>query len=363
MPDNVELERRRLGGRWLLAMKAKRLVAMAVATASVALVLGACLPAGAQSNPPPAPNTWLGQTYTQNQIISEPDVLTTPKVDFMYSSGFGGTVNIPLRTFTKMGQWSKLYNPLNHLPPWVQPGTSVWTPDVHKAGNTYVMWFSAMSRSTPPGSPRAHLRCLGSAVSKSPYGPFKTNAAAPQLCQWSEYGDIDPRTFMDGSQEYLLWKSNNNVAPHYSPTKIWSQKLAANGTTLEGSPTVILQNSRPWEGGVVESPDMVTNQGHYYLFFSGNSAAVPASGIGLATCQGPSGPCKDSYKGPWLGSNTGGAGPDEETLFTQGGNYWLLYTPNSTYFKGAYPTLAVSRLGFGPHAPYVAAFAGAQPNP
>ena len=322
----------------------------------------------AQALPPPAPNTHLGNVYTTGQLISQPFVLPTSKVDYLYSSGLGPPINVPLRTFTRIGHWSRVYDALPNLPPWVVPRTSVWSPDVRKVGDSYVMWFSAVANDVPAGDDQTNPRCLGWATSSSPYGPFVSNATQPALCQWSEFGDIDPRTFMDGGQEYLLWKSDDNAGESpptstFKPTKLWSQKLAADGVTLEGSPTLLLTPDRSWEVPLIEAPDMLKSGGRYYLFFSGAASWFPQAGIGVVFCDSPSGPCRDVYKGPWLGSSLLGSGPDEETLFEQNGAIWLLYAPQAVYYHNSYPFLGVSRVGIESGRPYVATFDGIEPNP
>ncbi len=176
-----------------------------------------------------------------------------------------------------------------------------------------------------------------------------SDATQPALCQWSDFGDIDPRTFVDGDQEYLLWKSDDNAGEDpptstFQPTKLWSQKLAPDGTTLEGSPTELLVRNKSWEVPLVEAPDMIKRGGRYYLFFSGSASWFPQGGIGVAFCKSPSGPCRDVYKGPWLGSSLLGSGPDEETLFEQNGATWLLYAPQAVYHPLSYPVLGVSRV-------------------
>ncbi len=343
---------------------------MAAACVAGALVLAATGSPGAPEGPPPAPSTSLARVYT-GTVVSLPFVLATPHLDFLYASGWGSGVNIPLRTFTTMGRWSRVYNPLPVLPTWVEPGTSVWSPDVRRVGHHYVMWFSAVANDQPAGDTQDPApRCLGWARSPSPYGPFVSPDPRPALCQWSEFGDIDPRTFVDHGQEYLLWKSDDNAGMTppghtYKPTKLWSQRLAADGTTLEGSPTLLLTNSEAWEGAVVEAPDLVRAGGRYFLFFSStySFSLAEVAGIGVATCAGPAGPCRAERRGPWLGSSLTGSGPDEESLFEQHGDLWLLYSPNGIYYPGAVPTLAVSRVAFAEGQPYVAAFDGAVPGP
>ena len=320
--------------------------------------------ASAQVDLPAAPNTDLGIVYTPDQSFSQPDVVPTGTLDYLYSSGLGATPNVPLVTFTTIGEWSEVHDAMPTLPPWVEPGTAIWSPDVRPAGNGYVMWFSAVTRSPVAGAAGASLRCLGWAKSSSPLGPFVSDATQPEVCAASDFGDSDPRTFMDGNQEYLLWNSDNgqdSSAP--SPSKIYSQGLASDGTTLVGAPTVLMQADQLWQATNVETPDMVSYDGHYFLLFTGNSPDSPAAGIGVAQCPGPSGPCSDSLIGPWLGSTTQGSGPSQESDFEQNGATWLVYSPQASYFTGARPELAVSRLGFSPQLPYVAEFDGAQPNP
>ena len=311
--------------------------------------------------PPPAPNNAVGETIEATEPISDPFVMPTADLDYMYSSGFAGTgPNLPLRTFQKIELLGSASDAMPQSPAWAVRDKALWGPDVRKVGNTYVMWYTAMWKKTMPtgGLPR----CIGWATSSSPYGPFVDPAPAPRICQLDDFGDIDPRTFVDPSgQEWLHWKSDDNAGntPQLTRiTKFWAQKLASDGTTLEGSPTIMYQADKDWEVGTVEAPQMVLDHGHYYLFFSGNSSASEANGIGLGTCEGPAGPCQSPYIGPWLGSNMQGAGPGEISLFQQGGNTWVLYTPHSIYVPFAAPALAVARVAFGPDGPYVARFNG-----
>ena len=49
----------------------------------------------------------------------------------------------------------------------------------------------------------------------------------------------------------------------------------------------------PWQGTIVEAPDMVEVNGVYWLAYAANWFNQPAYGIGVAWCAGPSGPCAD----------------------------------------------------------------------
>jgi hypothetical protein len=329
----------------------------------VPVALSAIWRGARHSLPPPAPNTQLGQTIAGGEGISDPFVLPTTHLDFMYSSGFAGSAPwVPLRTFKTMTHLSGIHDAMPRLPLWASRKYAVWAPDVRKVGNHYVMWYTAVwgARRLPSGAPP---KCVGWAVASSPYGPFVDTAPKPRICQLDDFGDIDPRTFVDPSgQEWLHWKSDDNAgntAHNLKITKIWAQPLGPDGTTLRGSPRIIFKSEKTWEGRLVEAPQMVLARGTYYLFFSGGASGSEASGIGLAICNGPAGPCRSPYPGPWLGSNFNGAGPDELSLFQQAGNTWLLYTPSAIYYRYSFPSLAVTRVAFGPDGPYAARFDGA----
>lgn len=327
-------------------------------------VTAAVVPASSTTSPTPAPNSYLGHPYLRGQVVSDPFVLTTPKLDYMYQTGNSPSrPNVPVRSFTTMAKISQIRDAMPVEPSWVAPDTRIWAPDVRKVGNRYVMWFTAEwgAHTIPTG---AYPKCISWATSTSPFGPFVDTKKAPAICQLNQFGDIDPRTLVapDG-QEWLYWKSDDNADYGADqPTIIWAQKLAKNGTTPEGLAADIYANHRLWEGRIVEAPNMVYNDGSYYLFFSGNSTHLPQNGIGLAVCKHPNGPCTSTGSGPFLGANTTGMGPGEESLFQQNGDTWMLYSPHSLYYPLAYPTLQVSRIAFGPSGPYVAAFDGVQPG-
>lgn len=341
--------------------------ALVVAGASVAAI--SAVPAQAQGRalPPPAPNTKPGELFSPHQIVSVPYVYTSPTMDYLYQSGLG-TPHVPVWSFKELGKWISQGDAVPQLPPWVDAAASgdsgpIWGPSVAKIGHHYVMWFTAPWDNPNPYDGQRYPRCIGYATSSSPEGPFTNSSALqPALCQLREHGDIDPRPVDIGGHWWLYWKSNNNSFPRAPHTMIWAQRLGPGGTSLKGHPVVVYENDRPWEGQIVESPQMVVENGRFYLFFSGNAAGVPQAGIGLAVCAGPAGPCRSPYAGPWLGSNVLGAGPSELSLFTQRGATWLLYTPQATYYPGIVPQLAVSRVAFGPHGPYVASFDGATPG-
>jgi hypothetical protein len=322
-------------------------------------------PLAHQLDPAPAP------AYAEAKLvppfdtpIPEPAVLVGRHRDYLYTSAAGmSPPNIPVRAFGNVEHLGGELDALPTLPPWTHGG--VWAPDVREADGRYVMWFSApdVHDVLATGAP---AKCLGVAVASSPLGPFAPGAT-PVLCGPS--GIIDPRTFVapDG-QLWLYWKADTNAAwgsaqnpdvPANLPTTLWAQRLAPNDITMIGQPHEILVATQPWEHKLIEAPDMVAHDGHYYLFFSTNPSYQDSDGIAVAFCHGPAGPCDEPYDGPLLGSNTLGLGPGEESLFAQDGATWLLFSPTGT---GFFRQMAVARVGFGPRGPYIAEFDGRVPG-
>lgn len=317
------------------------------------------------NDPPQADETSTAQTFALTKsLISDPAVLSTSKLDYMYSSGVGW-LHLPERTFLVMGKFLSLRDAMPTLPSWVEPNSELWSPDVRKVGKTYVMWFSGLGRNymLSPGVP---AQCIGDATSTSPTGPFTSHSLVPTICQTSGHGDIDPRTFVaPNGQEWLYWKNDGNALAMGKAvsTHIYAQRLATDGQTLIGPTSVLLTSGLPWEAGLIEAPDLVHVGDRYLLFFAGNSSAGDDNGIGLALCKEPGGPCTSPYAGPWLGSNAQGAGPGEESVYTQNGITWMLYTPHGLYYSLAVPRLAAARIAFtGTGMPYIASRQGMVPG-
>jgi hypothetical protein len=342
---------------------------VAVAVLVVSPVSGLAAPpkrATATLNPPPAPSYAVGKLVPPYNVpMTDPTVTVGSHIDYLYT-GAGGydPPNISVRAFTDLQRLSTEVDAMPALPPWSIGWTSA--PDVRHVDGRYVMWFSSpdVDDILATGAP---AKCIGVGVSTSPFGPFIV-ARQPVICD--PWGSIDPRTFVapDG-QLWLDWKADVNAAwgleqdpdlPQNQPTVLWAQQLAPDGMTLEGSPHELLAATRPWEHKLIEAPEMVHADGRFYLFFSANPSYQDGDGIGVAVCRGPAGPCQEPYAGPILGSSPLGLGPGEESLFTQGGVTWMLFSPSGTTL---YRRLAVARIAFGPHGPYVSAFDGAIPGP
>jgi Glycosyl hydrolases family 43 len=312
----------------------------------------------AQSNaPPPTPTPAAPARYIlTGPDVTDPFMLQWHGSYYIYTSEGTSTFNVPVRVGPKPGQWGPPIDALPHLPSWAGGGLT-WAPDVHQVAGGWALYFSALLRNVHP-----QTHCIGAAYASSPTGPFVPSDHT-LVCQLDHRGSIDPRVFVDGTHLVLLWKSEDNANP-YVPgpdqggnTGIYSQELSADGRDLIGQPAKILGPSQPWEGTIVEAPDMVEAWGTYWLFFSGNWYWSASYGIGVAACETPFGPCSDVSPKPFIGSNRQGLGPGEESVFEKGTNVYLVYNPFRADDPGpVIPRPAVmARVGFTPEGPYLAA--------
>jgi beta-xylosidase len=154
-------------------------------------------------------------------------------------------------------------------------------------------------------------------------------------------------------RRYLLWKNNGNCCAVES--RIWSQPLAGNGTTLIGRPSILLSYSGGWETGptasesTIEDPSMLRDDGHYFLFFSGGGYLGTTYGTGVAVCDSISGPCHQQGDQPVLSSTLAVAGPGGGTaFFDRFGHPWMAYAawtpPQIGRDPGASRTFRLDRI-------------------
>lgn len=216
--------------------------------------------------------------------------------------------------------WTFVDDAIPELPAWATWGNT-WAPSITKTGDTYVLWFAA----TDTASKR---QCLSWATATSPTGPFRGGPAAPAICQTSLGGSIDADVFTDtDGTRYLYWKSDENALETPAPSHIWAQHLAADATTLLGTPTVVLAQTSQWEAPTMEGPSVVRHDDLYYLFFSGGWWESAGYGTGYATASSPLGPfTKHTTDAPWLATRVGASGPGGLDVFAgPDGQPWAAY--------------------------------------
>lgn len=180
-------------------------------------------------------------------------------------------------------QWAKAADPEG---PWTyidsdllpnagawQDNANVWAPDVRQvADGTYVMYYSAQLLNS------SH-HCIGAATADDVTGPWTAKDEA-WVCDLEQGGSIDPSGFYDEEtgRRFVVYKidgnsignggnCNNGVEPIVS-TPIMLQEVGADGITLVGEATQILDRTDA-DGPLVEAPNLIkTEEGSYALFYS-----------------------------------------------------------------------------------------------
>jgi hypothetical protein len=305
---------------------------------------------------PPPNNAPPGLIAIPGSNLPDPFVLTVHGTYYLYASQaslyyFGthtATPNLPVLWGPSLTDLGSVHDAMPVMPAWAETGWD-WAPDVRRLGpHDYVMWFSALIKNHSP----LLQKCIGAATSTSPKGPFY-GQPKPLVCQLSQDGSIDPRSYLTKSgQLWLVWKSDNNADVNgTSHTFIYVQQLASNGLSFIGPRYRILTANQPWEGRIVEAPQMVHTDGAYWLFYSGNWFNQSDYAIGVAECLALTGPCFKPFDRPLVKSGPLGPGPGEESLFYANGSWWMVYGPWDVNYRRRRP-VAILQVHFGPWGPY-----------
>lgn len=264
----------------------------------------------------------------------------------------GTKVNVPVSESRDLVNWTFLGDAMPTVGAWAVP-EATWAPDVLSIGDRWVLYYTGRVGGVVPDT-----QCIGAAVSDEPTGPYAP-LDEPIVCQLDRRGSIDPRHFVDAAgARWLHWKSDDNADVDGTTTaSIHAARLDATGTALASNPTPILEVSQPWEGRIVEAPDMVADpDGRLWLFYSGNWFNQAAYALGVARCDTPAGPCHKPFDGPWLASNAQGAGPGEAALFEgRDGTLRIVYSPVAQDFDDltSVRPVALGALDFDATGPYL----------
>ena len=286
---------------------------------AAALLLAACSDAPTSA---PAPDrsgasamTFTNPVYDKN--FPDPGVLAVDGTWFAYGTN-NAAQNVPLLTSTDLVHWNEEGDVLPEVGSWATAGNT-WAPEVIRtAAGKYVLYYTARWN-------KADRQCIGAAVADDPRGPFTDPSPAPLVCQDDEGGSIDASPFRDTDGTlYLHWKNDGNHIGR--PTHLYGQRLAPDGLSLTGDRVRLLTNDKPWQGAVIEAPELLRHDGKLYLFYSGGAFDADSYAVGYATCDTPLGPCHDAPENPILASSPSAAGPGHcYPLTLPDGSTWLLY--------------------------------------
>jgi hypothetical protein len=332
--------------------------------AVVGFVLAACVAVGLalrSTSSKTVPSSTRSVLKYKNPVIGsdfpDPDIVYTGNHYVAVSTGSNG-MNVPTAVSTDLSKWKLVGDALPVLPPWsVASWRYVWAPDLVKVGTHWDLWFTARDVATG-------RQCIGWMTSDSARGPFHGGSQVPTVCQSQLGGSIDPSVFVDSrGDRWLLWKNDGNCCGLES--RIWSQRLGADGTTVVGAATPILSYSGGWESSgvstssTIENPSMVQVGNTLHLFFSGNGYDGSNYAVGHAICTTPVGPCGLPSEVPILSSYGSVVGTGGEAIFRDNhGALWMAYaawtSPRVGYEAGGVRSMRIDRLLFFGDVPIVA---------
>lgn len=133
-------------------------------------------------------------------------------------------------------------------------------------------------------------RCIGSAVSKKPLGPFKPESKAlvcPDKRGKVITNVIGGASFTDVTSKetrYLLYGERVLTPDEIDKTRIMAQPVSLDGLKIvDGQEPISLTVANEEEGFVNESPSIIYADGLYVLFYSTNAWYDPKYTISCAT--------------------------------------------------------------------------------
>ncbi len=251
--------------------------------------------------------------------FADPHVVRDGDAFYAYATGSAGFSNIQVATSDDLVEWSESEDALPERPDW-QPFYQglTWAPEVIEVDGRWLMYYVAREQASG-------LQCLALAVAEEPAGPFEDTSSGPLVCQRDLGGSIDAFAFEDADgARYLFWKNDGNARG--LDTRIWVQRLSADGTRVEGAPVDTgLKQTRPWQGALVEAPTVVLRDGTYVLLYSANDFNSDAYAMGYATATAVTGPYVDRSVEPWVDTEGDAAGPGGQAVIEVDGEQWLVY--------------------------------------
>ncbi len=287
--------------------------------------------------------SWSRDEFWQlDRAFADPAALVADGAVHVYTTsatecvpGSCTTYFVPRFTSDSLAQPGQLQgDAMPDRPAWVAADQrAVWGPSITRFGEGYLMYFAA----TSGRAPFVGTKCLGVAVSPSPTDPF-VPLPDPLRCTYG-FWNIDPYVVSDGTNWYLLWREDD---PANVTGKIVVAQLRPDGLGFGGAGTrTLLVGEYAWEEGYpegtqpaqpdaeatdrrlpagaltsptgigpIENPAMVRHPetGQWLLSWSANRWETRDYATGLATCDGPLGPCQRlSQDQPWLRSADDGA--------------------------------------------------------
>ncbi len=231
----------------------------------------------------------------------------------------------PLSSSRDLRHWQTRTAVFTAPPAWAV--ANFWAPELTVDGGQVRVYYAARKRDGP--------LCVAVAAAPRPEGPYTDQG--PLVCQ--EDGSIDPFFLRDEQgHPYLIWKEDGNSRNR--PSTIFAQPTTEDGLHLTGTPTPLIRSDVPWEGRVVEGPDIIRRQGFYYLLYAGGACCGRGCnyGVGVARAKNLLGPWEKNPANPVVTSNADWRCPGHGTAVEgpDGHDYFLYhaYSQRGFVFTG-----------------------------
>lgn len=300
----------------------RRLVAALLATLTATLVAGTLMTAPTLAAAGDETRFFAGLPYTGE--FASPQVLVAKgryyavatnedgnNLPAMHSDDLSTWIpRDPLPDYRKYRDWSGFNDAMPKPGPWAarrfidgRRRAAVWAPAIAKMGGRFVVAYAAVVNF------RTNRLCIGLGYADHPEGKYTSPAKKPIVCSEDTRGSIDPDLIKVGGRNYLIWK--NSGVKGSTPTTTWVRRLNAKATGFASGSRAkfLLSTEQDWEGNVTEAPDMVSYDGRFYLFYSGNSYTTRKYATGYAICKTVTGPCRRPTTRPLLSTNKVVVGP------------------------------------------------------
>ena len=311
----------------LVRLRSLLVAAIAVVAVAVPLV-GVLNPDVARPAAVPAPNPVLPGDWPDPTVLRSGDA-------WWAATTATSNRGMPVLTSTDLVHWTPAGSIFAAPPRWSRPDT-FWAPALEQVGSRFVVYYSTRRQDG--------RLCIAVAVANAVSGPYAD--AGPLTCQ--PLGSIDPDPTVDEhGKRWLVWKEDGNSAA--KPTRIWARRLTADGLHLIGPKKLLLANSKPWDQGIVEGPEVVRRAGWFYLFYSGGGCCSLKCtyALGVARSRSLMGPGAEDPRNPILAGTRTRRCPGHAT-FTQdaAGHWYVLYHAVSARARFFARSMLLDKVGW-----------------
>lgn len=236
----------------------------------------------------------------------------------------GELINIQVLKSDNLVLWEELGDALPEKPNW--SSSDFWAPHVlyNEMSSKYYLYYSGESNDKTIG------KCLGVAVSDSPFGPF-IDKGEPLICG-DTFINIDPMVYQDQQSErnFLYWGSGHK--------SIKMQELSKNllnfktGSEVKEILEPVINSEKENYENLIEGVWISKHKDFYYLYYSGDNCCGDEAhyAIMVARSKRPEGPFqkfKNSNGNPViLNKNRRWLAPGHNSVITdEKGTDWLMY--------------------------------------